>query len=56
MSKGKRSRTEQQKQSQRTRTARNQIKRYEKALASANEKSREAILQKIEFYKKQLMS
>ena len=51
MTRSKKSKTEQEKQTQKTRTTVNQIKRYEKALKTASGKSREEILKKLEYYK-----
>ena len=44
-------RSEQDKIKQKKRTARNQVKRYEKALKTARGKCREDILKKLEYYK-----
>ena len=54
MTKGKTSKTEKQKQDQKTRTAHNKIKKYEKALKTAKGSSRDIILKKMEYYKERL--
>lgn len=55
MSGSKKPKSEQRKNEQKLRTARNQIKRYEKALDTAKGSARDAILKKIEFYKSRLI-
>ena len=56
MAGSKKHKTEQQKSKQKERTARNKIKKYEKALLTANGEAKNIIMKKLDFYRQRTMN